>query len=307
MEEEHKISPESGKENYSSRTLLHFFRHGEKASDPNKTNFEQLLTKKGKLQGYEKGKKGPEAYPTAIAFGGYVKRAQEIAGTTMAGAKRMEITGEESLEEIKIKLDEGLNYGSKMGIDKNLGFYYESEFCKIKDDAYNESRGLKFIVEESDELAEKLGDKYSSTYLRSAGRIAKVLEKYSSIAPKFGEIISDDEKKKKYGDVLERFMGSHMGVIDVFLCRVVEKIKGRDERDRLVQMLGNNGFDPAEGFDIEIDTLASQKEPVIRLKYNKENKDGDEVFSFNEIIPPELIRELIDEGKLEDPEDWEEQ
>lgn len=291
-------------EKYTSRILLHFFRHGEKRKTRGVKNPDQSLTKKGKLQGYKKGLKGPEAMPTAVAFGGHVKRAQEMAGFTMAGAKRMEVTGKESMEEIKQKLDEDLKYGTKLAVDKNLGFYYEPEFCQPKDKAYKENRGLKFVVEESDELAEKLGDKYSSTYSRSAGRIATILQKYNSIAPKFNEIISDEEKKKRYGDILERFMGSHAGVIDAFLCKIVEKIKGIGERNKLVKVLGDSGFDPAEGFDIEIDALAGQEEPVIRIKYNKEGKEGREGFSFNEILSPKLLQELINEGKSEEPEDW---
>ena len=299
-----KESQKAEKKEYSPRVLLHFFRHGEKAKIPGKTNPEQLLTEEGKLQGYEKGKEGQPATPTAVGFGGYVKRAQEMSAFTMAGAKGIELTGKESLEEVKQKLDEGLKYGSKMAVDKNLGFYYEPEFCQPKDKAYKENRGLKFIVEESDALAEQLGDRYSSTYSRSAGRVATILQKYAGIAPKFDKIISDEEKKKEYGDVLERFMGSHAGVIDAFLCKVVEKVKNKEERDKLVQVLGESGFDPAEGFDIEIDTLADQKEPVVRLKYHKEDKDGHPIFDFNEVISPQLLQELVGEGKPEEPEDW---
>jgi len=288
-------SPEARE--YSSRVLLHFIRHGEKESDPNKKGDEQLLTAAGRRQGLETGLKGPEAKPSAVAFGSDILRAQEMAGFDLAGAKRRDdITGEESLEELREKLNQDLNVGSKLAVDARLGFVFKSpDFKKDVGAAYKEGQGLKFMVENSDQLAEQLGDKESSTYSRIAANVSEVLDKYLTISPRFDEIVSNDEKRQYYSDTLERFMGSHAGVLDVFLCKLVEKLKGVEERNRLMESLDNNSFNFAEGFDIEIDMVGG--EPQMRIRYSKLKDERGEAFEIDEVIPHEMLEEIIKEGK----------
>lgn len=279
---------------YSSRILLHFLRHGEKESVPGKTNQKQMLTAAGRYQGLETGLKGPEAKPSAMAFGSDIPRSQEMAGFDLAGAQRREdISGDESLEELMDKLNQGRKVGTKLAADPRLGFYYEPELYSQVSNAGKS--GLKFVVESSDEIAEKTGDKESTTYSRTAANVSEILDKYLTIASRFDEIVSDEDKKEKYSDTLERFMGSHAGVIDVFLCKVVEKLKGVEERNKLVESLANSGFNFAEGFDIEIDVING--EPQMRIKYSKPKDERGEAYDIDEVVPREMLEEMIKEGK----------
>ena len=293
---EQLTSPEAGE--YSSRVLLHFARHGDKTSDPDKSNVEQVLTEIGRRQGWDKGKALGPATPTAMAFGGDVLRSQEMGGFMLAGAEDNEgITGQETLDELRAKLDEDRKVGTRLAVDPRLSFHYESpEVWRVAGGAYKKGGGgLKWMVENSDQLVMEHGNERETSYSRVASNIAQVLEKYAKIAPRFDAIVSDEEKMKQYGDTLERMMGSHAGAIDYFLCKLVEVMRGKGERDRLISMCDEMGFDVAEGFDVEIDMVNG--EPQMRVKYEKKSKDGEEDFVFNENIPPEVLEQIIAEGE----------
>ncbi|MFA5051979.1 MAG: hypothetical protein WC544_02860 [Patescibacteria group bacterium] len=288
-------------ENYSSRVLLHFFRHEEKGKDPDKTNEEQLLTERGKLRALAKGKSGRAAL-TSVAFGSDLPRAQETAGFVLAGANGApDVTGTESLDELRAKLDKEREMGTVIGSDPRLGFTYnDPKYREIADGAYDESHGLEYMARESDALAEELHDKKSTTYSRAAGNVASVLEKYMRVGRNYDKLIQDPSKKDEYGSVLERFLGSHMGVVDLFLTKLVDKVKGTAEQDKLIAALNKQGFSYQEGFDVVIDTIPGQDEPLVRLKYEKKDDEGKELFSFNEVIPKDILRQLIEEGKIKE-------
>src|SRR3989338_23908 len=84
-------------EAFISRVLLHFTRHGEKEKDPSKDNKDRLLTPAGLQQALSKGQGRSGAYPTAVAIGSDILRAQQTAGLEMAGAEGDDVTGEETL------------------------------------------------------------------------------------------------------------------------------------------------------------------------------------------------------------------
>ncbi len=290
------------KEEYSSRVLLHMFRHEEKRNDPGVDGEEQLLTEKGRQRALAHGKKY-NSNPTAIAIGSDIKRAQETAGFVLAGAQEVkDVTGSESLEQLRAKLDKERVLGTVIGVDSRLNFRYNTpKYREVGISAYNDKRVLDFMVHESDALAVKLGDKDSTTYNRAASRISEVLEKYAHISRNYDRLIKDPEKAELYGKVLERYLGSHLGAADLFLTKVVEKVKGVAERNKLMQALKGHGFDYREGFDVEIDTIPGQDEPQIRIKYEKKDPEGKEVlFSFDEVIPKEILRQMVEEGKVKE-------
>jgi len=285
-------------EEYTSRILLHFIRHGQKESIEGKPNFEMRLTEEGKQQSIDKGRKREVASPTAMAYGSKMVRSQEEAiFEWLAAAGVEDLSVKESYEDMKVKVNQGLGYGSRVGVDKRLGFKEEPAFQKLSEEAYNKKEGLKFMVEKSDDIVKDQKDKTSTSYSRVSAQIAQVLEKYSQMAPQWGKLVK--VKENEYGKVLERFMGSHSGVIDVFLCKLVEKIKkneGKGERDKLIAALNNQGFDFTEGFDIEIDMKKDSKEPEIKIKYNKQDAEGKELFTFNEVITQEVLDDIIGDG-----------
>ena len=61
----------------------------------------------------------------AVAFGSPRKRAQQTSAYAMAGKSLDTITGSESLEELKEKIDKDLKVGSKIGSDPRLDFYLD--------------------------------------------------------------------------------------------------------------------------------------------------------------------------------------
>lgn len=96
---------EASKERYVSKINLHFFRHGEKEKDPSKNDTDIELTETGKKQAL--GKSNLKNINQAVAFGSPRLRAQETAGFVMAGRQK-DIIGEESLNELKKKVDKNL-------------------------------------------------------------------------------------------------------------------------------------------------------------------------------------------------------
>ena len=148
---------------------------------------------------------------------------------------------------------------------------------------------LKFLVEDSDRLAEEDSNNKSSTYATQAQAIASIIQKYYTIAPRFNELVQD--KNKNYEDTMKRFLGSHQGVLESFLAKLIEKTKGIEERDKFVKILNNQGFDYAEGFDIDIKNK-ELGEPTVHISYKKE-KDGEIIFEFDEDLPKEIIDRLI--------------
>lgn len=273
-------------ESIQSKIDLYFMRHGDKEKDPSKSDYDILLTEKGR--GQAQAKSHAESLDQSLAYGSPRKRTQETSGLAMSGSAGI-IEGTESYEELKEKLDKDLAIGSKIGVDKNLDFILdeESEYGKEIMKPFIEGRLLKWVVEESDRIAEEMHDTEQYSYSRSAKAVAEVILKYLHIAPRWQELSQDTEK---YTDTLERYLGTHLGVQESFLAKVIEKMKGVEERDKFVSALNNQGFDFTEGFKAEIQNH-SGAEPTIHISYSKE-KDGEKIFEFDEDVPSQLLQEI---------------
>jgi len=283
-------NPEERK--YNSKIELHFFRHGESEPAVEENDVERELTQEGKEQAIAKSKKDTKL-GQALAFGSPRERAQQTAGFIMAGGNEA-ITGNESLNELRDKLESNLKIGKKMAIEERLDYsedvsteYYKRIWKHIRSGDI-----LKFLVSESDKVAKELGDDKTLTYSKSARQIAEIIKKYLTISPRWNELVVD--KTKNYSDTLERFMGTHQTVPESFLAKIIEKIKGLEERDKFIEMLGNKGFDYTEGFDLEI--LNTSSGPVIHIYY-KRARDKEEPYIFDQEVNIELIDEIINEGK----------
>lgn len=276
----------------TSKIALKFFRHSIKENDPGKTDQEISLTPAGKA--LAKSRSSAETnVAQSVAFGSPRVRTQETAGLVMAGGQG-DITGTETLEELRGKLDAGLVKGTKIAVSDLLDFIVDdtSAFGKIFFDAYREGRYLQFIVQESDQKAAELQDNVNDTYSRMAARIALLIKRYVVFAPRFDALVLDPVKH--YTDTMERFLGTHQGVAESFLAKVIEKTKGVSERDRFVTALGNKGFDFAEGFGMDIRSFANG-ERKLHLSFKKE-KEGAESFVFDEDVPMEVVDEIVSEG-----------
>lgn len=285
-----QFSPETKetREQITSTIDLRIFRHAEKESDKNKTDEEIELTETGRRQSVEKSEDND--ITQSVAFGSPRKRTQQTAGLVMGG-KLEEITGNESIEELKEKLDKELKVGSKIGIDKRLDFNidFSTDFGKKVLEAVKNGEYLKFLVEQSDSFAESFKNADTETYSGMAGRVAEIVKKYLTVAPRWDKLTQDESKD--YEDTLKRFFGTHQGIGESFLAKIIEQTKGKAERDIFVSALGNQGFDFAEGFDVKIETV-NDKTQNIHILFKKE-KDGQVIFEYDEIIPREIIDNLV--------------
>jgi hypothetical protein len=109
-----------------------------------------------------------------------------------------DITGDETLEELKEKINGGVSFGSKIGIDKRLDYEddFESPLGKKAYVAYNNNKYLSFLANESDMISKKTNDKTKSNYSAKSSQLAKVIHKYIKIIPRWNKLVS--EKSGKY-------------------------------------------------------------------------------------------------------------
>lgn len=207
------------------------------------------------------------------------------------GGQLDEITGDESIDELKEKLNKELKIGSKIGIDKRLDFDidFSTGFGKKALEAVKNGEYLKFLIEQSDTLAESYKNTATETYSGMAGRVAEIVKKYLAIAPRWDTLAQDNDKN--YEDTLKRFLGTHQGIGESFLAKVIEQTKGSAERDAFVSALGNQGFDFAEGFDVKIETTNDETQNIY-ISFKKE-RDGKVLFEYDEIVPMEVIEGFI--------------
>ena len=292
--ERFNFETKESKEKTTSTIDLQFFRHAEKESDKSKSDEEIELTETGRKQAIEKSE--GKDISQAVAFGSTRKRTQQTAGLVMGG-QLDEITGNESLDELKEKLNSELKVGSKIGVDKRLDFDidFTTDFGKKALEAVKNGEYLKFLVEQSDTLAESFKDTATETYSGMAGRVAEIVKKYLAVAPRWDKLAQD--KGKHYEDTLKRFLGTHQGIGESFLAKAIEQTKGKAERDAFVSALGNQGFDFAEGFDVKIETI-DDKTQYIHISFKKE-KDGQVIFEYDEVVPREVIESFITTADIE--------
>jgi len=262
-------------------------RHDETDAD-----YQVALSSEGRK--FMKEKSFPNAnINQAIAFGSPRIRTQEAAAISMTGSQD-EITGDETFDVLKNKIDRDLKIGSKIGIDARLNIHDDpkSPLGKAIYEAFYRGESTKFLIEESDKFAKETGDTTHSNYSYKAGRVAQIIEKYLKIAPSWNKLV--ENKDKKYNDTLERYLSTHQGICESFLAKVIEKTEGIEEKNKFITSIGSQGFDYAEGFDIEI-KINNTDDPIIEVKFKKDLKDGSG-YSFKNKISRSLIEEIIKEG-----------
>lgn len=286
----HKIEKEP---DYDSKIELHFLRHAETEPNYSGGDVSRLLTERGRLDARSKAEK--ENIEQSVSFGSPRARAQETAGFIMAGAEE-DITGEESLEELKEKINKETKVGSRIAIDKRLDFPLsddiEDPYIKELLSAANEGRFLKFIVEESDSLSEQLG-KEGVSYTALAASVADLIVKYAKLAPRWNELVQNESKE--YKPELKRFLGTHQGIQESFLAKIIELTDGLEMRERFMEALDNQGFEYTEGFDCEI--LYKNGNSEIHIKFEKKEDEDSNSFVFDKIVPIELIENIARQQK----------
>ncbi len=297
-----------------TKIILEFMRHGEKEIDPNtsdidpsKSDKEICLTPKGREQVNVKGRKINSNARISVALGSSRRRAKETSARVMLANENMPENA--SLEEIndmidkkfqnEQMLDRDYNYGiksKKIIEDKRLDFNAYGPVGKEEHQAMFRGEYFQYLVKESDKRAVELSDKESTTYLRYAGNISEILQRYIKIGNNFNKLVSkaSENEREKYSNRLERYLGSHQGVLEPFVLKILEKTQGKEKRDEYIEAVGS-GFKETQGFRVEI--INNSEDQKIVLTYEVPNNNGDDPEKETLEIDKKLIEEIIEERK----------
>ncbi len=301
--------PEANKESeFSSKVVLNFFRHGEKNPAPGTDE----LTKDGRKKAVAEfaARFGQDGNPHKMAFGSWIKRSEETAALALENTNLdselvdsygsvQELTDAIDAEATDASGEKGLAFGSKTGVRENLGFKFkkgpvmDAAYAAIKDNNY-----LGWLAHEADTMI-PADDTETWGLNRQAANIADEIGNYVKVAGNFDRLVAkktQEEGGEDFGNTLERFMGSHSGVLESFLVKLIQKTKGEAEKEKFVNALPE-AFDFLEGFTVEIENKAGQTEPQVRIKYERKGDTEEKSFKYDEMVPVSVIQEIISEGK----------
>lgn len=122
-----------------------------------------------------------------------------------------------------------------------------------------------------------------------AANIAEIIYRNFKAASRGASILEQSANPKNENNDFERILATHGAIQESFLLKVVEKVNGAAARDALLLLIGENGFDFTEGFDVTLSKENGREN--IRITYKK----GE--YTFDEIVPISVIEEIIEEGK----------
>ena len=262
MNIEHSHAPEN-EQRVKTKIILEFMRHGEKENDKTKSDEEVRLTEKGRMMAGEKGEELDPQKEVSLAWGSPKKRTQETALRAMFP----DIDPNASLEDIEEMIREEQKFGKKLIVDERLSFDLSGPEGKEMLAAFKEGKYLQYLISESDKRAIELGDKTSSSYLRYAGNISEIINRYAKIGDNFNRIASKDGKYEEFGNQLERYLATHQGVAEGFVAKVLEEAQGPEKRDEFISSVGS-GFKETEGIHLEIQNNGNHQEITITYQIN---------------------------------------
>jgi hypothetical protein len=273
---------------------LHLMRHDMREESGEATQYEieqgidpdnrTPLTPKGMERASEQGRDDVDL-ARARVMGSARIRSQHTAGFHMIGG-RAEITGTESVDELEKAIQDLGSNQAHFREDKRLNFNDDktAPLGQYLDAAYHSKTYLKTIVEESDTFARNQGSEYQSTYTGKAAQVADLINVYFKAAPRLVNMIPAIQKAQaeKHGEdieqseaAFERFMGSHQGIPECFLLKVVEVVEGIDARNEFLAEIGNAGFGYSEGYDISLiqaDEVTQAELVYVNPRNNKETR-----------------------------------
>lgn len=275
-----------------SEISLHFFRHSKKES-ADKLDEEIDITEEGAEIARSKADFQTNI-AQSVAFGSDRIRTQETAAFVMAGEQ-------EGVKDIKPEdvidfLNDQLDYGSKVAEDERLNFVTRSDewssgkYEEAMNKAYGEGKYLDFVLKESDKVAAENYESNVSTYTSQAAAIASIVLKYVKASDRFHELVN--EKPDQYQQEMERFLGSHQGVLESFIGKLIEAEQGKEGLNEFTEQLNSQGFDFVEGFDVKIKRAQLSISPEIDILYTREGSDG-EKFEFNRKLSKFELQKIV--------------
>lgn len=156
--------------------------------------------------------------------------------------------------------------------------------------AREENRLLEWIVQESDAYVLDQHDKVGGSYSRMAANIARMIKAQLARADGWDMRARSNRLARPEQ---ENYWAADSGITEAFLAKVIQKTSGTAHRNKFIAALGNNGFEPTEGFEVAISNFKGKK--VIDVLFKKIDKTGESVFSFRQRISPELLDKIIEE------------
>lgn len=283
-----KINENKAEDGPTTKVVVDIFRHSLKENNPNKTNAEILLSSDGRELARERGKDFHVQPEVALAGASLLDRTAETALLAMLNEQE-KIKTDDSLEVMEAKIKEEIPLGKKMYRDKRLGFVLnKNEAGKAGYESFYGGRFLNWLVQDSDRQVLECEDKETTSYLRQAGNIAELVERYQKVGNNFNRLASKTDEYQKYGNQLERYLSSHQAVPESFIAKVLEIQESLAVRDEFADKLGN-GWKETEGIHFEI--INSQGSQKIIATYN--DAEGKKEI----LIKPETIKQIIGERK----------
>jgi broad specificity phosphatase PhoE len=263
---------------------LEIFRHSKRENDPNRPNSELLLTPEGRELAQEKGLQLNPDVNVSVAGASTMDRTAETAMLVMA-ANEEKISISDNLDEMDKKISEELKFGKKIYRDERLSFNTNGPLEEDHIAAFKSGKYMEWLVNDSDNQAIMKGDTISTTYLRQAGNIAEIIDKYSKIGNNFNRLAREKSRdNKEFADHLERYLVSHQGVLESFMAELIKIQEGKEAQVDFLKNLGN-GWAETEGISVKIKN--QDEERIVLLSY----KDKGELKKLK--LEPETIQKII--------------
>lgn len=261
---------------------LELFRHDDRAENahPGLQNIDQNqkipLSIQGRIHSAQEGLSNNPQPETALAYGSPRERSLETALRQML-SEQPELE-EKSFDEIKESVTNGKikKYLTTPLLDYN--FESNEKYREAIDEHYfNKKDMVSFLYHDSDNLAKELGDDTLTTYSRQASNVAKLINKYVNILPHWKQLAGESDKYTNFQNELQRFMGSHGGILESFLMKVIDKKEGRDAVEKFINSLSDkNGFGYSEGYSVIIED--KDNKPAVNITYKDKSWTVDQKF-----------------------------
>ena len=240
----------------NSLVRLKFMRHGDKEStgaDPN-------LTEKGRDQASTAGSEYGPRPEVAVGHGTSRHRTEETIQRFIGVARPDVVTDSMTADEVEAAIDAEMRKEGRIGrktiADDRLNFEFDGEYKVAIARALKEKRSLEFIVEDSDQIVLSTGDKKSTSLLRQAGNIAELIRNYGGgIAKGWRKACENNpEEYKKFQYELERYLGTHAGVVESFVVKLLREKLGQPAMDEFVAAYPN-GFSELQGIQVDVELV----------------------------------------------------
>lgn len=297
----------------TSRVLLDFMRHGKREKDPDPAldgGPSARLTAEGRAQVDAKGRELGAQTEVALGWGSPRIRTQETGYRAMLAGKGIE--PDDTLEKIEERVAQGKEetfeeegvrglgtFGKKMIASPLLDFHDKGPIAEEGVAAYRAGNYMGWVIQESDASARAKKDQGSSTYTRIAGNVAEIILRYTKVGTNFNRIASHKDIYKEFGNQLERYLGTHMGISESFVAKVLEETRGMGIRDAFLQSVGG-GFSETEGVRIEI--VNKGTEQTIIMRYAVKDPTGGSNREEQVEIGKDILEKIIAERDLFDKE-----